>query len=235
MLPLRDDNPSHTIPWINGLLILINLSAFVYLRVLHPHGMEAVGPRLGFIPYEFSHGIDVAPANLVPWPLTPLTAMFLHAGWLHLLGNLLYLWIFGDNVEDMMGRVRFTIFYLLAGVGAALAQVLADTGSGVPAVGASGAIAGVLGAYLLLFPQARVDTLVTWSYFARLRTMPAIVVLGFWFVLQFLNGVMAFGIGQVGGVAWFAHIGGFVIGLATVKLFVPRGTRSPTPRFGRRL
>ena len=225
MLPIRDHIPTRRLPVVTYVIILLNVLIFVYEFLLESGGeLTAFLMTWGVVPARLLGEFDIREL------FTVVSSMFLHGGFMHVFGNMLYLWIFGDNVEDMMGRVRFTVFYLLAGVGAALAQVLADTGSGVPAVGASGAIAGVLGAYLVLFPHARVDTLVTWSYFARLRSLPAIVVLGFWFVLQFLNGVMAFGIGQVGGVAWFAHIGGFVIGLATVKLFVPRGARAPTPR-----
>ena len=230
MLPIRDHIPTRRLPVVTYVIIALNVLVFVYELLLEGGGeLTAFLMTWGVVPARLLGEFDFVQL------FTVISSMFLHGGFMHIFGNMLYLWIFGDNVEDMMGRVRFTIFYLLAGVGAALAQVLADTGSGIPAVGASGAIAGVLGAYLLLFPHARVDTLVTWSYFARLRAMPAIVVLGFWFVLQFLNGVMAFGVGQLGGVAWFAHIGGFVIGLATVKLFVPRDASAPPPRIYRRL
>jgi len=227
MLPLRDDNPSHTIPWINGLLILINLSAFVYLRVLHPHGMEAVGPRLGFIPYEFSHGIDVAPANLVPWPLTPLTAMFLHAGWLHLLGNLLYLWIFGDNVEDLLGHRRYLGFYLFCGIAAAALHAGVNADSRIPALGASGAIAGVLGAYLVLFPRARIHTLVFLGIYVKTFKIPAVALLGYWALIQAASALAEYRLQTAGGIAWFAHMGGFAAGLLVASLMKKNRRRRP--------
>ena len=206
-------------------IIALNVLVFVYELLL-----DSVG---GLTTFLTTWG--VVPARLLGEfsaveLLTLVTSMFLHSGLMHILGNMLYLWIFGDNVEDRMGRLRFLCFYLLAGVGAGVAQMAADPNSVIPAVGASGAIAGVLGAYLLLYPHARIDTLVTWSFFVRLRAMPAVVVLGFWFVLQFLNGVLSFGVGQTGGVAWFAHIGGFALGLLTVRLFARRSDEMPSDR-----
>ncbi|HLC05391.1 MAG TPA: rhomboid family intramembrane serine protease, partial [Anaerolineales bacterium] len=152
-----------------------------------------------------------------PVPLygTILTSMFVHGGLFHLAGNMLYLWIFGDNVEDRLGRVRYLLFYLLSGVGAAAAQILSDPHSKIPMVGASGAISGVLGAYLLLYPHARVVTLVFFGWFVRVIEIRALIVLGFWIVVQLVSGLLTWG-AQVGGVAWFAHVGGFVAGLVMV-------------------
>ena len=145
--------------------------------------------------------------------MTFITSMFLHGGVAHIIGNMLYLWIFGDNVEDCMGPVLYTIFYFLSGILAGLAQVLVGLDLMIPSIGASGAVAGILGAYLVMFPRARVHTLVFFGFFARRASIPAGIVLGGWFVLQFFNGVLSLGMMQVGGVAWFAHIGGFIFGL----------------------
>jgi membrane associated rhomboid family serine protease len=157
----------------------------------------------------------------VPSPIfTIFSSMFLHGGFFHIAGNMLYLWIFGNNVEDTLGHARFAIFYLLSGIAAAAMQVVAAPGSEVPMIGASGAVSGVLGAYLLLFPHANVLTLVIFGFFWRLVSIPAVVVLGFWIVLQILNGLGSFG--QAGGVAWFAHIGGFFAGMLFLLVLRPR-------------
>ena len=225
MLPIRDHIPTRRAALVTYAILGINVLVFIFELLLDSAGeLSAFFTSWGVVPARLLGNFSISEA------LTLVTSMFLHDGPMHIIGNMLYLWIFSDNVEDMMGRGRFVLFYLLCGIAASMAQVLAGVGSTIPAIGASGAIAGVLGAYLLLFPNARVDTLVTWSFFARIRTLPAIVVLGFWFVLQFLNSVLSFGVGQVGGVAVFAHIGGFLFGLLTVKLFVPRGMRPPEPR-----
>ena len=162
-----------------------------------------------------------------PPTLTIFTSMFLHGGLLHIGGNMLYLWIFGDNIEDTLGHLRFLVFYLSAGVAAAAAQVLFNPASPVPMVGASGAVSGVLAGYLLLFPQASILTLITFGFFVRFVQVPAVIVLGFWIVVQFVNGFVTFGArgGEGGGVAWFAHIGGFVAGLVLLFLLRRRGSR----------
>ena len=154
--------------------------------------------------------------------VTLFTSMFVYAGFFHVAGNMLYLWIFGNNVEDSMGKIRFTLFYLLCGLGAALAQIAVSPASRVPMVGASGAISGVLSAYLLLFPQARVLTLIPLGFFTQLAEIPAVIVLGFWIVVQVFNGLLTFNFAG-GGVAWFAHVGGFVVGMVLVGLFKRRG------------
>jgi membrane associated rhomboid family serine protease len=167
--------------------------------------------------------------------LTLFTSMYLHGGWAHLIGNMLYLWIFGDNVEDSMGKVRFFIFYTLSGLIAALIQVVSAPNLDVPIIGASGAIAGVLGAYLLLFPRARVQTLVPSFYFYRLVWLPAVLVLGGWFLIQLLNGIASINVSmQTGGVAWWAHIGGFGAGMALQVLFRRSDYEPPTSRLDRR-
>jgi len=170
---------------------------------------------------ELLRGEDLPPSIPVPLWVTLLTSMFLHGGLMHLLGNMLYLWIFGDNVEDAMGPVRFLTFYVLCGVAAAFAQIAVDPGSTIPLIGASGAIAGVLAAYFMLFPYARVITLIPIFFFLRLVSIPALFLLGFWFLLQVISG--AGSLGDAGGIAWFAHIGGFIAGAILVFPLRRRG------------
>ncbi len=219
MIPIKDDVPTSTFPAVTVAIILLNVLVFGYQVSLGPRYGEFLVYRAGIIPYEITHLHDVEPYDLVPLPFTLLTALFLHGGFVHLLGNMLYLWIFGNNVEDSMGHGRFIVFYLLCGLVASLSQVYVFPNSRVPVIGASGAIAGVLGGYLLLFPRARVLTLVPIFFFIWLIRLPALFVLGFWFIIQLLNA------GAGGGVAWFAHIGGFVCGFVLIKLFARRRLR----------
>ncbi|MCI2425599.1 rhomboid family intramembrane serine protease [Candidatus Acetothermia bacterium] len=177
--------------------------------------------QFGLISGELLNRIDLPPASPFPLILTIFTSAFLHGGLLHLLGNMLYLWIFGDNVEDAMGRVKFFLFYLLCGVGAAAAQIFSGPPAAIPMIGASGAIAGVLGAYLVLFPRSQILTLIPIFFFIRLIYLPAILLLGLWFLLQIFSA--AIGGAQAGGVAWLAHIGGFVVGILLVFGFKRRG------------
>ncbi|HLF10359.1 MAG TPA: rhomboid family intramembrane serine protease [Gammaproteobacteria bacterium] len=224
MIPLRDDNPTRTFPLVTVAIIAICVIVFVWQSLLTPEAAQAAVFSLGVIPAVLFGEAELR-APLVPPSATILTSMFLHGGLLHLAGNMLYLWIFGDNVEDRMGRGRFIAFYLLAGVVAALAQALPDPGSTIPMIGASGAISGVLGAYLLLYPHAKVLVAIPFVVFYTFR-VPALVVLGFWFLGQLLSSLAADP--GVGGVAFRAHIGGFVAGLVLIRLFV-RGRR-PLPR-----
>jgi len=180
--------------------------------------------RYGLVAAEFWSGQDLPPRVLFPIWVTLLTSMFLHGGWLHLLGNMLYLWVFGDNIEAALGRWKFLLFYLLSGAGAALLQLVVFPRTTVPMVGASGAIAGVLGAYLVLYPWSRVLTVVPLFFFIRLVEIPAFILLGLWFVVQFFSGIVD--LGGMGGVAWFAHIGGF---LAGVLLVFPLKQRQVVP------
>ena len=214
MLPLRDFIPTRRFPVLTVSIIVVNIMAFAYELLAEAGGtLDQTFYTMGVVPFEVTHNFGPAVA------LSFLASLFLHGGFMHIAGNMLYLWIFGNNVEDSMGRGRFLVFYLLTGVIASAAQVLASPSSPVPTIGASGAIAGVLGAYIILFPNARVQTLIFLGYFARMAHLPALLVLGFWFVLQLFNGLMAFGVAQAGGVAWFAHVGGFVAGLLLVRLF----------------
>jgi membrane associated rhomboid family serine protease len=217
MIPLRDDNPAELRPIVTVALIALCVLAFLAQRSLSPRSAEALVYSLGLIPAvllghrELEEGLRIVPA-----PLTLLTSMFLHGGILHLGGNMLYLWIFGDNVEDRMGHGRFVAFYLLCGLAAALAQALPNPESIVPMIGASGAISGVLGAYLRLYPRARVLVVVPIFIIPYTLRLPALFVLGVWFVGQLLSSVLA---GSAGGVAFRAHLGGFVVGLLLVGVF----------------
>ncbi len=218
MIPLKDENPTHTFPLITLGLILLNCSFFLYQLST---GRELV-LRLGAIPYEITHGVDIHPPALIPLRLTLFTSMFLHGGLLHIGGNMLYLWIFGDNVEEDLGHLRFLLFYLGCGLAANGLQILANPQSNIPMIGASGAIAGVLGAYLVRFPRAKVLTLIIFGYLVRLVRMPAFFLLGFWFLIQLLNGIPSLGGRFGGGIAWFAHIGGFLAGMIGAKLLGKR-------------
>jgi membrane associated rhomboid family serine protease len=217
MIPLYDENPTRIFPLITVLLIAANVAVFIYELILpSPQALEGFVRAAAIIPYDVTHNLDLRVS------LTLFTSLFVHAGWLHIIGNMLYLWIFGNNVEDAMGHLRFALFYLLCGLGASAAQIAVNANSPVPNIGASGAIAGVLGAYLVLFPRARVVSLVTLGYFVRLVKVPVFLVLGLWIVVQLFSGLASLGMPEVGGVAWFAHLGGFLVGLLLVRLFVRR-------------
>ena len=228
MIPLSDDNPTRRMPVISVTLILACVAVFAYQLLQSGGSGPSFTASCGFIPYEFLTGKDLLPSSCVtPVQATILTSMFMHGGFLHLGGNMLYLWIFGNNIEDILGRRRFAIFYIVCGVAAALTQTAltlftAPEEIGIPMVGASGAIAGVLGAYLVRYPTARVRTLVTFGFFWRTIQLPAFLVLGGWFVLQFFQGVASLGGSSTGGVAVWAHIGGFVAGLLLITPLVPR-------------
>ncbi|MDD5560408.1 rhomboid family intramembrane serine protease [Candidatus Methylomirabilis sp.] len=216
MIPLRDNIPSDRTPVVTVGLIAANILVYLNQLTLPPRAAVQFVHLYGLIPLEISSG-DLLVPHPVPLYATVFTSMFVHGGLFHLGGNMLYLWIFGDNVEDRLGRLKYLIFYLLSGLAAAAAQIWANPDSKIPMIGASGAISGVLGAYLFLFPNARVLTLIPLGFFYRVAEIPALVVLGFWIIVQILNGAMTLG-AQVGGVAWLAHIGGFVAGLVMVVL-----------------
>ena len=225
MFPLKDDNPSESAPVVTVALIVLNALFFVYQISLEAGGADgaragqAFIDEFGLVPCRLTGACRVGPE--LPSPiLTIFTSMFMHGGLFHIGGNMLYLWIFGNNVEDTLGHGRYLLFYLLSGVAAALAQTAVGPSSVVPMVGASGAVSGVLGAYLLLFPRAHVTTLIILGFFFRLVQIPAMVVLGFWIVLQVLNGLGSFG--SSGGVAFFAHIGGFLAGIGLLYVLKPR-------------
>ena len=228
MIPLRDDNPTIIKPVITIGLIALCTLVFFWQLSLGAHA-EAMIQALGVMPAAL-FGKQVPPPEFmqVPAVLTVVTSMFLHGGWMHLIGNMLYLWIFGNNVEDAMGHGRFVVFYLVCGVAAVLAQALPAPDSTIPMIGASGAISGVLGAYLLLYPHARVLVLIPFGYFSRMVYLPAMVVLGFWFLLQFISILLADP--NQPGVAFGAHAGGFVAGMLLIPLFKRREIRLLHPR-----
>ncbi|MSR24638.1 MAG: rhomboid family intramembrane serine protease [Nitrospiraceae bacterium] len=227
MIPLHDDNPTEINPLVTIALIVTCALVFLYEVSLPERAGETFVFHYGAIPASiFGHEATLSEdAVAVPVTLTLLTSMFLHGGWMHLIGNMLYLWIFGNNVEDVMGHVKFVIFYVVCGILAAMSHALTDPTSGIPMVGASGAISGVLGAYLLLYPRAQVLVVIPLGIFMKTMYVPAGFVLGFWFVLQLLSGGMSLGQGG-GGVAFFAHVGGFVAGMALIGFF-----KHPNVRF----
>ena len=221
MIPFRDNIRSQTRPVVTVSLIIVNSLVFLYELSL--------GQNL--MPFMYEYG--VVPINVFQWPASGqslvsivipyFSSMFLHGGWLHLIGNMWYLWIFGDNVEDRLGHGGFLLFYVLAGLGAGGVHTALNYYVTIPSVGASGAIAGVLGAYLLLYPFARILTLIPLFFFWQIIEIPAIIVLGFWFVMQFLSGTSSLSVAEpaAGGVAWWAHIGGFIAGMILLGL-MPR-------------
>ncbi|MCL5677633.1 MAG: rhomboid family intramembrane serine protease [Firmicutes bacterium] len=220
MIPLRDSTRSRTTPWVTWLLIAANVLVFLYELGLRPKEQAVLSVIYGVVPARYSlPGFPAGPAGLF---LPLVTAMFLHGGWLHLLGNMIYLWVFGDNVEDRMGHGRFLTFYLLVGLLANLAHIYFNPLSEVPTIGASGAIAGVLGAYFISFPRARVLTLVPIGIFLTAIEVPALLLLLFWFLLQLVSGLFA---GPAQTVAWWAHVGGFIAGAALAGVF--RRRRNP--------
>ena len=218
MIPIRDENPVESPPVVTRALIAVNFAVFVY-EILQGPELTAFVYRWAMIPLRFSLALHQSTEPVSGPALTFLTSMFLHGGWAHLLGNMWYLWVFGDNIEDRLGKVRFLVFYLLAGLVASGVEYLFHAGSRAPTLGASGAIAGVLGAYALLFPGTRVLTLMP---FFQIVPLPALLVLGLWFVLQFFSGWLSLAASLTGGIAWWAHIAGFAFGLLTVKLFERR-------------
>ena len=235
MIPLRDDNPSYRFPLVTMLLIAINSIVFIfsilggdahYVKVIYTYGL---------IPAELLHGqvvtslpsellklgipnVDIRPVSPI---LTLFTSMFLHGGWLHLIGNMWFLWLFGDNVEDRMGHFRYLIFYLLTGLIAGLAQSVVSSGSLAPSIGASGAISGIIGAYIMLFPTSNIQTLWFFFLFPQIINIPAMLYLGFWFLIQIWSGFATLGVGGA-GVAFFAHVGGFLAGIVFYGLFARR-------------
>ena len=233
MIPYRDENPTDLTPAITVGIIAVNALVWLLVQGAGVDSEQLVRSvcELGLIPGEVLR--TVPPGTAVPvgqgmrclvtvqphwW--TVATSMFLHAGWLHIIGNMWFLWVFGNNIEDSMGHARFVVFYLLCGVAAAAAQMVSDPGSAVPMVGASGAISGVMGAYILLYPRVRVHTIVWLGFFVTTVALPAYVMLGYWFFYQLLLGTVGALSRMEGGTAFWAHVGGFVAGMALIRLFV---------------
>jgi len=221
MFPLWDEMPTKRIPVITIILIIINSLVYYYQFFIVTDSIRFIY-SFGLTPFEISQGVDIIPYGPSPIYLTIVSSMFMHGSFVHLFGNMLYLWIFGNNIEDYLGKLKFTIFYFLSGIFAAFTQILISPQSQVPMIGASGAVAGVLGAYFILFPKSRITTLIFFGFFIRLIKMPALFVLGIWIIFQLLYGFSNISLqGADAGVAWFAHIGGFIGGIILIKLIKP--------------
>lgn len=222
MIPLRDTQPSYSVPLVTMALIALNAVAFLYELSLDPYELNFFLAHYGAIPARLQ-GMDV------------LTSIFLHGGWMHLIGNMWFLWIYGDNVEDILGHAQYLVFYLLCGLAATMVHVLFNADSRVPTIGASGAIAGVMGAYVVKFPHSRITTLVPVFVFLTTVEIPAYFILLYWFVIQFFSGVGSVGHSHLsqGGVAWFAHVGGFLAGVALILVLRtrPRWSHGPGTRW----
>jgi membrane associated rhomboid family serine protease len=212
-IPLKDLNPRRTYPVVNTLLILTNVIVFLYQLTLPPHEYQAFVMANATIPSHI-RGVLSGHGSFEAAFLPIFTSMFLHSGFMHIAGNMLFLWIFGDNVEDYFGHLPYLLFYLVCGIGSGLTHIIFNYHSPLPALGASGAISGVMGAYIVLYPRARVLTLV----FIFFIPIPAFIILGYWFLLQFLAGVSSVGVAATGGVAWWAHVGGFLLGMLITVL-----------------
>lgn len=240
MFPIRDDNPNILIPYVTYGIVGINILVWVLFQGMGTQVAQSVC-QLGLIPGELLghlseyRGVELGPGNVctlnesTAW-ITPFTSMFTHGGWMHIIGNMWFMWVFGDNVEDSMGHVRFAIFYVLCGLAAAALQVLADPDSAIPMVGASGAIGGVMGAYILLYPRVSVHMLIILGFYVTTIAVPAMVMLGYWFVVQLVSGFASTS-GQ-GGVAFWAHVGGFVAGAILVLIFKDKKLLARHPYHG---
>ena len=226
MIPFKDDNPTLTFPFVTIGLIALNIIVFIW-EIMQPGGQQ-IPLMYGAIPHNL---FSLEKTQPISPAMTIFTSMFLHAGLLHVAGNMLYLWIFGNNIEDSLGHFRFLLFYLFSGIVAAFGHAFTDSQSMIPMIGASGAVSGILGAYILLFPQARVHTLIFFGFFFQVVRIPAVIVIGFWIAIQLISGFASKGALQQGGVAWFAHIGGFLAGLLTIKLWLLGKRRRPESYF----
>src|SRR5579862_7832753 len=232
MIPIRDDQPRYSTPYVTYFIIGLNILVFLFELSIGAQGRRALNAfvfQFGVVPLHFERALAGSTHYTLPGTLpTIFTSMFLHGGWLHIIGNMWFLWIFGDNIEDYLGHFRYLIFYLVSGFVAAVAHILLNAGSNLPTVGASGAIAGVMGAYFVLYPRARVLTLVPLIIFFTFWWLPAWLMLGYWFIIQFLMGA-ATSIAETsqnqGGVAVWAHVGGFVAGILLIKLMPERRGR----------
>jgi membrane associated rhomboid family serine protease len=229
ILPLYDDNPRTAVPVVTYGLIAACTLVFLWQQSVGPHAQQAIALAYGMVPAVlFGTAALPPPLQLVPPWATLVTSMFLHGGWLHLLGNMLYLWLFGRGVESAMGALRYLVFYLVCGIAAGLTQALADPAAELPLIGASGAIAGTLGAYLVLHPRGNIVVFVWIFIFVRLIAVPAVIVLGLWFLMQLLSALST--ASGAAGVAFWAHVGGFLLGMALLPLFRRRGILLLQPR-----
>jgi len=224
MIPLKDMSARRSVPVVTLLLIAVNVVVFLHQVSLSPHAADAFINTYGLVPWKISAALAGNHRMTLADGLIPLfTCMFLHGGWLHIIGNMWFLWVFGGNVEDRLGPVAYLLFYLVCGIGSGVAQTLFSWGSHIPSIGASGAISGILGAYIVLLPSSRILTLVPLFFFFFTARIPALVFIGLWFLVQFFSGVTSLGASATGGVAWWAHIGGFLLGVFLAR--VVRGSR----------
>jgi len=226
MIPLKDMSARRSVPVVTLLLIVANVVVFFHQISLSPHAADAFINTYGLVPWKISAALAGSHRVTLAGGLIPLfTCMFLHGGWLHIIGNMWFLWVFGGNVEDRLGPVTYLLFYLVCGIGSGVAQALFSWGSHIPSIGASVAISGILGAYIVLFPSSRILALVPLFFFFFTVRIPAMVFIGLWFLMQFFSGVSSLGAAATGGVAWWAHIGGFMLGVL-LALLVRGGRRA---------
>jgi len=218
MIPYKDDNPIHIIPFSTILIISLNMLVFI-MQLLSGEDSRSIVYSYGAIPQNI---IGFQSNQPIPASLTIFTSMFMHGGVFHIAWNMLYFWIFGNNIEERLGHIRFILFYLFCGVVAALSHILLSPDSNVPMIGASGAVSGMLGAYILLFPTSQVRTIVLLGFYVTVVRIPALIVIGIWAIIQVVSGLLSQGNAAQGGIAFFAHVGGFVAGLFTIKLWQPR-------------
>ena len=218
MIPYKDDNPINIIPFSTILIIGLNILVFT-MQLMSGEDSRDIVYSYGAIPHNI---VSFQSNQPIPPALTIFTSMFMHGGLFHLVWNMLYFWIFGNNIEERLGHVRFIFFYLFCGVVAAFSHALLSPGSNIPMVGASGAVSGMLGAYILLFPMAKIHTIVFLGFYITVIKIPALIVIGFWAIIQVVSGIISQGNAGQGGIAFFAHVGGFVAGLVTIKLWQPR-------------
>ncbi len=223
MIPLRDSTKSQTFPIVNLTIIVLNILIYFLEVSFEPYQLNQIYYAFGLVPAEVMNTI-ITGSSLTPVLISFVTAMFIHGGWLHVIGNMLFLWVFGDNVEDRLGHVKYLLFYLVVGAAGSLAHIISNPFSTVPIVGASGAVAGVLGAYIIAFPRSRILALVPIFIIFTLVEIPAVIFIALWFVLQLFNGVASLG-GNVNTVAYWAHVGGFVMGVILIKIMAPRVTK----------
>lgn len=217
MIPLKDKNPSHSFPVVNYVLIAANVAVFFYELSLGPH-LDAFFAQYGLVPSKYFAAVANGTHPVIRY-VPFFSSMFIHGGWLHIIGNMWFLFIFGDNVEDRFGHGRYFLFFILSGLAAAVLQTFLSAASSVPTIGASGAISGVLGAYLIMFPRAKVVTLIPIFFFIDIIDISAMLFIGFWFLMQFLSGLQSAGLESSGGIAWWAHVGGFLAGVLMVPIF----------------
>ncbi|UCG63291.1 MAG: rhomboid family intramembrane serine protease [Candidatus Zixiibacteriota bacterium] len=232
-MPIKDDAPTYRKPYLTVALIVANSLIFLVSYLQGPQGFRYLVYQFGYIPFELVHGVEITPQLAASTYLTPFTSMFMHGGWMHLIGNMLFLWIYGNNVEDYFGPVKFIFFYVLSGLAAVALYTAFGPNSDIPLVGASGAIAGLMGAYMVLHPRARITVLIIF-FFIQFVVLPAKVVLGIWFIIQLFMSFVGSSTG--GGVAWMAHVGGFVFGYLVMRiLFRRKGGIPPVQGEGQRI